>query len=580
MPEDLPVGLDGDDREDCGQEQAVKDDTELDSECVKKNTPVVSVPVTFRYPMTTEDEDRIEKLKQLGECVRSRPSDDDISRFFSIISSGTLSSLDNIKTFLNMKRMRNNDDFGYIEEKHTEIVKCFVEDDNDFESLTTTLFGYSTNYCKNFTKQILHPRAESSTFQAIVGFIIDISFFAWFITGEGKENARVSKRTRKLNKLSDRFVYTDKLYCVCRTKSTKGNMIGCKCCNEWYHYKCIGLEVSNPTDLENKPEHFDFYCGASTCDIGLSEYKLVDRTSYEVVWSCMQENIPFNRKESFVETKTRMRNADNNQKRKKLKLLPDPAFISNKKTPVEMPKNPVHTERDFTKSGDVTTKVNKDFNTEKKINLLPDLAVIRSITSPVEVPNNPSISQPNFIPESSDETMRLTPSGLLTSSLTVSDRSCFSSADDQIDGELSIYKDHSYVPEEDTEDKSRFSRYPGAENDDCVSEYLRNATNAATRDVQVDNTLDDDIVPVADLEEIIETKIPTDGIVTSKIENDTFKIDEKDWETWLGMVHNNKFPPRSESGKIWQDIFLSGMKSLNKYCSMCFKDHYVSNQKK
>ena len=31
------------------------------------------------------------------------------------------------------------------------------------------------------------------------------------------------------------------------------------------------------------------------------------------------------------------------------------------------------------------------------------------------------------------------------------------------DDQLSIYKDHSYVPEEDTKDKSRFRRYPGAE---------------------------------------------------------------------------------------------------------------------
>ena len=55
----------------------------------------------------------------------------------------------------------------------------------------------------------------------------------------------------------------------------------------------------------------------------------------------------------------------------------------------------------------------------------------------------------------------------------------------------------------------------------------------------------------------------------------------KKTETWLGMVHNNKFPPPRDSGKIWQDIFLPGMKSLNKYCSMCFTGeikHYVASK--
>ena len=45
------------------------------------------------------------------------------------------------------------------------------------------------------------------------------------------------------------------LYCICRT-ADESNMIGCDKCEEWYHFGCVGIDISQILDIES----YEFTC--------------------------------------------------------------------------------------------------------------------------------------------------------------------------------------------------------------------------------------------------------------------------------------------------------------------------------
>ena len=87
---------------------------------------------------------------------------------------------------------------------------------------------------------------------------------------EKNEENFLNKKTKRNNqkpinkddsKIFEEILYNeeddDQAYCICKTKS-KGRMIMCDNCQNWFHFKCMGLdENSNPNE---------FYCNACSED--------------------------------------------------------------------------------------------------------------------------------------------------------------------------------------------------------------------------------------------------------------------------------------------------------------------------
>ena len=53
----------------------------------------------------------------------------------------------------------------------------------------------------------------------------------------------------------------DAVYCVCRKPNDGSPMIGCSRCDEWYHFRCIGLNKKRAADIE---EYECDRCGGGT----------------------------------------------------------------------------------------------------------------------------------------------------------------------------------------------------------------------------------------------------------------------------------------------------------------------------
>ena len=71
-----------------------------------------------------------------------------------------------------------------------------------------------------------------------------------------QETAARARTRRDVAKQEFRRVYTDDVYCACRSiNDSKKPMVQCGQCKEWYHYVCIKYEESS---------NVDFYCNACT----------------------------------------------------------------------------------------------------------------------------------------------------------------------------------------------------------------------------------------------------------------------------------------------------------------------------
>lgn len=46
-----------------------------------------------------------------------------------------------------------------------------------------------------------------------------------------------------LSEFTDSIVQVNKMYCLCR-QAYHGEMVGCDTCEDWYHFQCVGLSVS------------------------------------------------------------------------------------------------------------------------------------------------------------------------------------------------------------------------------------------------------------------------------------------------------------------------------------------------
>ncbi|KAM3137292.1 hypothetical protein pb186bvf_010662 [Paramecium bursaria] len=52
----------------------------------------------------------------------------------------------------------------------------------------------------------------------------------------------------------------DKIYCICRLQDDQTPMIFCDNCQEWYHFKCLGLKLSKQDASENLQQFYCFLC--------------------------------------------------------------------------------------------------------------------------------------------------------------------------------------------------------------------------------------------------------------------------------------------------------------------------------
>jgi hypothetical protein len=577
----------------------------------------------------------MDKLLEEGRKMKHAPSEAEVKRFFKKVRQRGMTSLAHIDLFQGIRKMFNNEEFMKLQQTWLKYVDyCLIDESSNTYSV---LFKQASDLALELVTRSYKKHNCHSPFALCIGLIAMISFLASFITSSRDSSPKI-KRRRRLHKASDRFIYRERFYCVCRTKSAEvtDSMIECTDCKEWFHYRCIGLDGDSMRDFNERPILFDFHCGVTSCS-NFGEFKLIVKENSSTVWSCQLNCIPFNGVEFKMEERkeaektSRLVSSESRSTSRKTKGLEirnelDDSVRCKKKPAICFVPDPNNVEEP-SKNGVVDEQVASGSTNDKERHMSTLCALGNEMLETVEGHNNNDImhvtikqevqTEKIFTPsdtiptvsslenvsvcitdniltseksilEEHNNTVHISPikqevqtENIFTPSDTIQTVSSLENVsvcitDNILTSEKSILEEHNYVDS----DEYRVKNYPGASIDEAVEKELRSTSSALYKnnDVELDK-LDDEIIQLNDLEKLLGAEIPTDSVFKRTIEGGSFKIDEKEWGHCVNTISkgNSWFPSGKESGKVWQDIFILGMKRFNPYCSFCFYRNYVSN---
>jgi len=557
--------------------------------------PPMKVPVTFNYPLREDDQASFTSVLNQERKLKSVPTVGDIHNFFIDVRQRGVSSLDNIESFKDLRKRINDENFTQLEVMYQKLGDyCLVDDNSEANNF---LVKEASDFSYEVLNRLHKDNESRPDLHFYVSYIAMVSFYVYFIENN---SVTAKKRRRRLNKASDSFIYPDRVYCVCRSKSVehKDSMIECTDCKEWFHYKCVGFNGAAISNFEQSPDLFDFNCAFARCS-HQGQYKLIMKEDCSLVWSCDARKIPFYGEgiktgEEVVKVNDivhfgksdKVHGKEKKPRSNKKRILCIAPNLENVVNPSKNV-NKMDTDdkeifndkaKDF-KEKERLTKPHFDEDIEENVNL--DLSKkSRGLCLPSDLDNveNPSkkirISNENVNKIGiKDDKLHDKAKELTEKKKDANFYNCLTSSPLK-----DVFEEHSYVAPNDIKDI--FHNYPGAVNDEAVEKELTGISCSVPKlhDVGIEKS-NDKIITTEDIEEILESKVPRDNVFTRTLEGGSFDINEEEWDNWMKALPTDCFwfPSEKLAGNIWQDIFLAGMKKLNRFCSLCFKRHYISN---